>query len=572
VIKALLFVVVVIAVTAWVLAPPAERRLEPLPGQLSMAPRGAIHVHTVRSDGTGTVEEVAAAAAEAGLSFVVLTDHGDGTRELQMPRVLNGVLIIDAVEISTDGGHVVALDMPRSQYPLGGEPRDELADISRLGGFAVAAHPGSAKPELRWTDWNVPIGGLEWLNADSEWRDETSWLLLRALFTYPLRRAESVATLLDRPDAVLQRWDALTQTRRVVGLAGADAHARLGIRTMGEPYDNSANFHLPAYVDSFRAFSISLPQIVLTGNPPADAKGVMAAIRAGHVYSTVDAVGGPAAVSFTAVSGAGRASAGDALAATGPVMLRAEVQAPADAQIVLLKNGAQAAMASGAVLEQMVGPERATYRVEVRLPGAPGQPPVPWIVTNPIYVNGDPSPAGTVAAATSTAAAPGPPPTFTVQYANGPATGWTVEKSAQSLAALDVVPAVPGTQLSFRYALGGTRAQSPFAAVAMPAGTALAGSTRMVFIARADRPTRLSIQLRAPTGPEGERWHRSVYLDQMPRAITVDFADMTPSGRTSQPRPDLGAVQSVLFVVDTVNADLGSSGTIWLDDIRYGGP
>ena len=40
-------------------------------------PRGAFHVHTTRSDGSGTVEEVAAAAQAAGLQFVVLTDHND---------------------------------------------------------------------------------------------------------------------------------------------------------------------------------------------------------------------------------------------------------------------------------------------------------------------------------------------------------------------------------------------------------------------------------------------------------------------------------------------------------------
>ena len=36
---------------------------------------GAIHVHTTYSDGSGTVPEVAAAAQEAGLAFVILSDH-----------------------------------------------------------------------------------------------------------------------------------------------------------------------------------------------------------------------------------------------------------------------------------------------------------------------------------------------------------------------------------------------------------------------------------------------------------------------------------------------------------------
>ena len=41
--------------------------------------RGAYHVHSSRSDGTGTVDEIAAAAARAGLQFVIITDHGNGT-------------------------------------------------------------------------------------------------------------------------------------------------------------------------------------------------------------------------------------------------------------------------------------------------------------------------------------------------------------------------------------------------------------------------------------------------------------------------------------------------------------
>ena len=37
----------------------------------------------------------------------------------------------------------------------------------------VVAHPDSPKPELAWRDWSAPVAGLEWLNLDSEWRDES---------------------------------------------------------------------------------------------------------------------------------------------------------------------------------------------------------------------------------------------------------------------------------------------------------------------------------------------------------------------------------------------------------------
>ena len=569
--KALLAVVVVIAVGAWSLAPPAARLLAPLPPGLSEPPvRGAIHIHTRRSDGTGTVDEVAAAAA-AGLKFIILTDHGDATREADMPQYRRGVLTIDAVELSTDGGHIVALDLPRSTYPLGGEPRDVLDDIARVGGFAMAAHPGSVKPELRWRVWDEPIGGLEWINADSEWRDESRWLLLRALFTYPWRRSESLATLLDRPDEVLRQWDKVTLERRAVAVAAADAHARVGLRTVGEPYDTGASIHIPTYEDSFRVFSISLPQAVLTGNAPSDARAVLAAIRAGHVYSTIDAVGGPAAMSFTAASSEGTAVGGDDVSAASPVTLRVQVQAPADARIVLFKNGAPAGMATGTTLEHMAAAERAVYRVEVNLPGAPGQPPVPWIVSNPIYVGRvEPDLTTDARRLTQAPTAPAAPTKFDVRYNNGPANGWTIEKSASSLAAFDVVPAAPGTQISFRYALGGTKAGSPFTALVMPAGSTLPEFDRLMFMGRADRPTRLSVQLRVPNGPAGERWQRSVYLDTTPKVVTIRFDDLKPRGETGQARPDLAAVQSVLFVVDTVNADIGASGQVWVDDVRYG--
>ncbi len=103
---------------AWYLAlPPRAASLPPLPAGVAMPPRGAIHVHTRRSDGTGTPEDVAAAAARAGLNFVILTDHGDGTLPPEPPVYRGGVLCIDAVEISTEGGHVLALGLSAGAVP-----------------------------------------------------------------------------------------------------------------------------------------------------------------------------------------------------------------------------------------------------------------------------------------------------------------------------------------------------------------------------------------------------------------------------------------------------------------------
>jgi hypothetical protein len=561
--RILLLAVAAAAGAAWYLAlPPRAGPLPPQPPGLPPPVRGAIHVHSNRSDGTASVIEIAAAAARAGLQFVIFTDHGDAVRTPDPPRYLSGVLCIDSVEISTQQGHAVALGLPEAPYPLGGEARDVLEDVARLGGVAIAAHPGSEKPELQWTAWESPIDGLEWLNADSEWRDESAWSLARAILTYPSRATETLATLLDRPSATLERWDNLTRTRRIVALAGSDAHARIGLRSLGEPYDNGTSLYLPSYEQIFRVFSNTLTQTTLSGDAAADSAAVIAAIRAGHLYSTIDALGGPAAMSFTATSGRMTASGGDVLPLNGPVALRVEVQAPADARIELLKDGNVVETRTGPLAERVEAAAPAVYRVEVSLPGAPGQPPVPWVVSNPIYVGRD-------------AAEPAPTTrpratTFAVQYKDGQPQSWIVETSPRSLGAIDLVKNVGGTHVSLRYGLGGAASSSPFTALVLPAGPELPKYSQLTFTGWANRPTRISVQLREPRGAAGERWHRSVYLAPEPREVTVYFDDMTPRGTTSRPRPNLADIQAVLFVVDTVNTPLGGNGTIWIDNVRYG--
>jgi hypothetical protein len=543
--------------------PPPARALEPM---ASIAPsvRGVVHIHTRRSDGTGTAGDVAAAAARAGLKFVILTDHDDASREPEPPAYRNGVLVIDASEISTDNGHVVALGLPKAPYPLAGEARDVLEDIRRLGGFSIAAHPGSEKPDLRWTEWTAPFDGLEWLNGDSEWRDEQprARALMEALLTYPFRRPETLAGLLDRPDAVLRRWDALTQRRRVVGLAAADVHARIGLRS-GEPTDSSIALHLPGYEPVFRTMSVTVSPVTLTGDAAVDANSVMSAIRAGHVYSSIDALAAPAAFSFVALAGGKTSTAGDAVPiGAGAVDLQVASNAPADAEIVMLKNGERIATATGKSLTRRVAAEPGVYRTEVHLPGAPGDPPVPWIVSNPIYI-GTAIETPTVSRAPATA--------FASQYADGPATGWTIETSPRSMAALDVVPTVGGgTQLALRWALGGTLSENPYAALVMAAGPAIGAYDRVMFNVRASRPMRLSIQVRIPGDGGGERWQRSIYLDENPRDITVFVDDMTPRGETTRRRPVLSTVRDLLFVIDTVNTKPGTAGQIWIDDVKYG--
>ena len=98
------------AVAVWIALslPPARIALPPPAADAAATVPGVFHVHTNRSDGRSSPEEIAAAAARAGLKFVIFTDHGDGTAKPAAPAYHDGVLCIDGVEVSTRGGHYIA--------------------------------------------------------------------------------------------------------------------------------------------------------------------------------------------------------------------------------------------------------------------------------------------------------------------------------------------------------------------------------------------------------------------------------------------------------------------------------
>jgi hypothetical protein len=559
-----LVIAVALVTSVWLALPPRAEHLT-IPSD-PLTARGAIHVHTVRSDGAGTPEQVASAAHRAGLDFVVLTDHGDGTRRPDPPRYVDGVLLIDAVEISTTAGHLLGLGISQAPYRLAGEPRDVLEDIHRLGGFGIAAHPDSPKPELRWRDWKANVDGLEWLNADSEWRDESRLALTRALVSYWFRPSETLGSLFDGPDT-LGRWDRLLVNRPIVGVAGHDAHARIPLSPQADVSETTRSFALPSYEASFRALSqsvrLSAPLSHSSEGSAGDASKVLGALRAGSTYTVVDALAGPARLDFHGEIDGRRVEMGETVAGEHPLQLRAVVTPTiATASILLLENGNEVARSdAGAALDVTRPPEAGptSYRIEVRRDGAPGSPQVPWIVGNAITVGLPARP-------------PRTPEIFTSERAqlDDDSAPWTIERATTSEAQLGVAPdpaEEPSVHFSWHLASGQPSGQ--YAALAVPIrGADLARFTDLSITASSSRPMRLSVQIRIPEG-HGLRWQRSIYLDRSPSSVHVVLRDMTPIEAPAGTPLDVAKADTLLFVVDTVNNTPGSAGELWITDVRW---
>jgi hypothetical protein len=558
-------VAVAIVTSVWMLLPRRSIQL-----QLAADPRvarGVVHVHTTRSDGAGTPENVARAASRAGLDFVILTDHGDGLRPPDPPRYVDGVLVIDAVEISTADGHYVALGIGQAPYRLAGDARDVIEDVHRLGGFGFAAHPDSPKPELRWRDWTVSLEGLEWLNADSEWRDETRTALARTFLTYWLRGPESIVRMFSRP-STLERWDRLTASARVVTIGGNDAHARLPLELEAAPGDGRS-LNVPSYESSFRAMGIRVllrsPLGRTTASASADAKAILDNLRAGHTYTVIDGLAGPAALHLSVETNTGEMLMGDDVVTNGDVTLTALLQPALEgASIVMIKNGAEATRAVGSRLRfvHAASEPPATYRVEVRLDFAPGTPPIPWIVSNPIYVRRSARSVPQVAPAYESVRV----------LADGQGTRpWRIEKHPVSDARIEGGRAPDGTSAThFWWRLAGGTPSGQYAAVALPVSAAdFVDANAVAVTLQAPRPMRLSLQLRVPEG-KGLRWQRSVYLDLTPRTVVVPFSEMRAIEGGPGSRLDVQRADTLLLVVDTVNTVPGSEGQCWVGPVTVG--
>ena len=100
-----------------------------------------LHVHTVYSDGHGTVEKILETAAQKGIDGLAITDHDTLEGYYRAKACGSRLLVLPGFEVETDAGHVLVLGLERlPPYGLGYEGLVEWA--RSLGGFCSCASGG----------------------------------------------------------------------------------------------------------------------------------------------------------------------------------------------------------------------------------------------------------------------------------------------------------------------------------------------------------------------------------------------------------------------------------------------
>ncbi|MDW5562772.1 MAG: PHP domain-containing protein [Methanomassiliicoccus sp.] len=102
--------------------------------------RADLHVHSTHSDdGRQSVEEIIVRCKELELGAVAISDHNvfEAHKEATVGA---GIIIVPAMEVSSTGGHILALGI--TEVIPRGRPVGETIDlIHAAGGIAIAPHP-----------------------------------------------------------------------------------------------------------------------------------------------------------------------------------------------------------------------------------------------------------------------------------------------------------------------------------------------------------------------------------------------------------------------------------------------
>lgn len=170
---------------------------------------GDLHSHTVHSDGTLTVHELACLAASRGLDYLAVTDHNTVSHHPELPAAAAhaGILLLPGQEVTTDLGHANVFG-DTGWIDFRGPSADWAASAAARGGLMSINHPLSGD-----CAWRRPLPAEHRPRFAEIWH--SSWW--------------------DRRWGAPLAWAQVWRPRGVVPLGGSDFHDPAQTKNLGEP-------------------------------------------------------------------------------------------------------------------------------------------------------------------------------------------------------------------------------------------------------------------------------------------------------------------------------------------------
>lgn len=291
--------------------------------------RGDCHVHSVHSDGELTPDRLTAEALAAGLDFLATTEHNTAAAHTAWGCAEDaGLLVVTGEEVTTRTGHWLALGIEPGQvvdWDYGvrdGVVGRHLAEVRRVGGLAVAAHPHAPYPS---GDFMFPLEDFDVVEVwNGLWLSDRPW------------NADN--------EAAVAEWG-----RRLAGdlLATGRFQAAAG----------NSDAHLPG--------QLGTPQTVVFARS-LSSPDLLAALRSGRSWIAESAAVG---VVLDAEANGRVAGVGETLETRGaPVTVRVEVTGVPEATVRLLTDRGKAHHAGPATRWTTTATDSLFVRAEIRHP------------------------------------------------------------------------------------------------------------------------------------------------------------------------------------------------------------
>ncbi len=279
----LLFVLVTIEIFS--LLPSGSHEFEPANTPHSPFLLGAIHIHSKYSIGSGTIPEIAEAANNSGLNFVVVTDLDTSqARRDGFEKSYGRVDAFIEMEATTPAGHALSF------FSTSSARGQTDAQIVRLTWehilnrenptdfFSVIAHPSNLK--YPWSSLDRFPEGVEIVNFDSSWRRELDESILGfglTLLIAPFNNYLAAARFAQLYPKDVSSLDAINSvTPGHFGILGHDVRASFKLNdTLAIPW--------PSYEKAFRtAANVIFYQGVLATDFELRKRQIYSAIRSGR--------------------------------------------------------------------------------------------------------------------------------------------------------------------------------------------------------------------------------------------------------------------------------------------------
>lgn len=185
--------------------------------------KGVFHMHSYWShDSRGTLEEILPSAQKAGYNFLFFSDHPHGELD-SFPRSYQGVYDEIVFEAGTEGGKgLMVTPMDSTVIDWSKDQSEVIKDIVSNNGIVIYVHTEKAH---NWV--NPDYQAMEIYNIHTDYLDGNDGFL--SIITNLIINNREYhhwvfRDIYDEQADIISNWDALNMKRRIVGIAGVDAH------------------------------------------------------------------------------------------------------------------------------------------------------------------------------------------------------------------------------------------------------------------------------------------------------------------------------------------------------------